>query len=542
MHALHEYLCRQAEALLRRRSVVVFYDPRREFAPFFAELSATGTAAGKLRRVPIGALTVTLAEYTGSFFELRADVEELAGRDRPDPLVLYVPGVTRDPVNSVLMELEQAGQHREWSLKSLARNLLRKTFSDGLLRKTFSDGRIDELLGPGTATYQDVVSFLQQAEEVETPSALRGLFGNQRSEPLIAGWLASTEADNDITAKNVRSELFKLIESRIGLVLPADTSLAAARERVARYVLLGDFRVALTGEPPQSIARLPAAQTEQQRERVAEITRLLRRDEPDQYAALAGRVEHDMHLRDEAIAPAQLGSVATFAFEERRLLGHIGELIAEKAYGEALDVILARRRSFWVDRDVARQAQWEASRLMVTLGVAILEARAALPKTGSDPAAWVKAYTADGGWHEIDRLHRSLETWVGKMDEEPEHAQAFAVIRREHEELLKLMANGFGKAFQSAGWAVAGILHQTSIYPQVVEPSPGPVAYFFVDAMRFEMGAELAQRLQGASELSLRPAIAALPSITPVGMARAPAGRIGELLRRRGAPPAGVAH
>ena len=47
----------------------------------------------------------------------------------------------------------------------------------------------------------------------------------------------------------------------------------------------------------------------------------------------------------------------------------------------------------------------------------------------------------------------------------------------------------------------------------------GRVAYFLVDALRFEMGVELIRQLEGEQELTLRPAIAALPTITPVGMA-----------------------
>src|SRR6185295_7188919 len=44
-------------------------------------------------------------------------------------------------------------------------------------------------------------------------------------------------------------------------------------------------------------------------------------------------------------------------------------------------------------------------------------------------------------------------------------------------------------------------------------------AYFLVDAMRFEMGIELAARLPKSAEVSVRHAICALPSITPIGMA-----------------------
>src|SRR5262249_4983308 len=81
------------------------------------------------------------------------------------------------------------------------------------------------------------------------------------------------------------------------------------------------------------------------------------------------------------------------------------------------------------------------------------------------------------------------------------------------------MADGFTTAFKAAGWTIPGVLHQTHIYPDVVQPMGGRVAYFFVDAMRFEMGVELAQQLQGTIDLTVRPAIGALPSITPVGMA-----------------------
>ena len=67
--------------------------------------------------------------------------------------------------------------------------------------------------------------------------------------------------------------------------------------------------------------------------------------------------------------------------------------------------------------------------------------------------------------------------------------------------------------------AVSPSLHQTRIYSEIVSEQPKPVAYFFVDAMRFEMGVELSERLPKSVEVSVRPAICALPSITPIGMA-----------------------
>ena len=62
-------------------------------------------------------------------------------------------------------------------------------------------------------------------------------------------------------------------------------------------------------------------------------------------------------------------------------------------------------------------------------------------------------------------------------------------------------------------------LHQSCIYSELVAKAGSRVAYFLVDALRFEMGVELKRLLEPGENLALRPAIVALPTISPVGMA-----------------------
>jgi hypothetical protein len=81
------------------------------------------------------------------------------------------------------------------------------------------------------------------------------------------------------------------------------------------------------------------------------------------------------------------------------------------------------------------------------------------------------------------------------MDDDPEHPVALECLRRDHEELLKRMADGFTTALRQGGWSVAKVLPQARIHPEVVQTMPGRVAYVVVDAMRYEMGAELARHL-----------------------------------------------
>ncbi len=115
--------------------------------------------------------------------------------------------------------------------------------------------------------------------------------------------------------------------------------------------------------------------------------------------------------------------------------------------------------------------------------------------------------------------HRSLETWVAGMDSEPEADKALGIVRREYEERLAGMAEGFSKALREDHWSVPGVLHQTQVYSEAVQPGGSRTAFFLVDAMRFEMGVELSRLLAGAQDLTVKPATAALPTITPVGMA-----------------------
>jgi hypothetical protein len=510
MNALRSYLCQQLDGLLAKHRVVVFYDPRSEFLPFFNdELEVVGLSGCGLPRVSIQERLTYLARYEGSLLALRDAVEPIAGLAKPEPLLLYLPGVERDRQMSVLMELDKGGTTYEPQLRRLARHVL---------LKQFSDGQIDAMLRP-QITYADIVALLDQQQEGAPVSMLRSLIGESRPEPLLSSWLADASHDQAIDSKGATSELLLLVESRLGLKLPASTSLSAARDSTLRFVLINEFRADLAADPPESLALIPAPASKEQAERLRAVAEALRTHHAGRYTALADQLEQSLGLAQAGIDAQHLGRIDTFRFEEQALLALVGELITAKRYGEALAIVADRSRSFWVDRHVQRQAQWEACRLMAELGQQIEQVRQALAKPPATVTRWVELYAAEAGWYLVDALQRRLETWVARMDDDPEHAVALDCLRRDHEELLKRLADGFATALRQAGWSVPGVLPQTRIHPDVVEAMPGRVAYVLVDAMRYEMGAELARQLDTAHDLVLRPAIAALPTITTVGMA-----------------------
>lgn len=510
MHTLHDYVAKQLADKVKSRRVVVWYDERGEFQRFVDEVRGGPRTMSEPVPVGLAGTKVSLAEYAGSMFELRAVVEPHVSGDTPNSVVVYVPGFVRDRRSSVLMELEKAGMTWEPQLKQLAKNVLLQKYTLGV---------VDDMLPfDRKVSYEDLARAAAGNAGAEPPSILKSIFHDASGNdgPLTA-WLMTDARDSEIVSKEATRELLKLINARLGLELADDAGLAKLRAITLRYILVGEFRGDLEGQPPTSLESVPLPPTKADADSIRATAALLRARYADSYASIANQMEKDLHLADTEIQAERLGSIDTFAFEERALLKHCGDLIASQTFAQALRVIAERESSFWLDRDVARKMQWEACRRMAELGVVCLEVQSTATKMSDDSNAWVKAYTSGDGWFRMDQAQRRLEEVVTKLTEPEE--RPLGVVRGIYEKTCHSLACGFTEALTRSAWTVPSILHQTRVFSEVVASRPRPTAYFLVDAMRFEMGAELVERFPRTAEVSIRPAIAALPSITPFGMA-----------------------
>ena len=210
-------------------------------------------------------------------------------------------------------------------------------------------------------------------------------------------------------------------------------------------------------------------------------------------------------------------SIDTFRFEERALLARCAALVADGEFTRVLEIADARSDSFWLRETIERQAQWEAIRLAAELGAGgrrcrvwpILACRLMSPH--------VLSATPRVGTPSIERSgisKRGCRNWKmtltsgqsSPFDERYDAGvdEAGQWIRRDAATL-----EVGGRRAAPADFDLRR--HRAA--------NPGRVAYFLVDAMRYEMGAELAERLANHGEVTIRPALSVLPSITPDGMA-----------------------
>lgn len=523
VHPLHDYIAQNVADHLRNRRIVVWYDQTGAYLPFINEAlgapPASPLPAATLEAITLtdrtgAALAATLCCYAGSYVAVRMAVEPLVTTIRPDPLLIYVPGVTYDERNSLLLELEYAGQRYQ--------PLLKRDAARPVLGRFYSDGRIDDLYARHELAYAEIKDLIEQAATGGRRASLLHLAipHAQDNAALIAVWLADPALDGDLVARSATPELYLLFNSRLGLRLDPTLTLAEARTRALRYLLVNEFRLDCQAASPATLATVPAPTTAEQRELLRKVLTHLRQHHPATYITYADTIEAETGLAQAGIDGAALGATDTFRFEERALLRHADALLAQGAYAAGHTLYQERRSNFWVDRDPLRLAQWELCRLLADLGAACARVAVALPPSGATPAAWITAYTAADGWYLLDQAHRRLESWLVTLDEEPEVAAALHTVRQYYERLIQQLAVGFTHSLQRAQWQVPEVRQQTHIYSDLVKPRPAaPVAYFLIDALRYEMGQELAQQLAPLGEVSTSPAVAALPSITKVGMA-----------------------
>ncbi len=405
MHSLHNYLAKQLDKALRQDRVVVFYDARSEFEPFMDELELFGDGDGGLLRYRIGDTLTHVARFEGSFFALKARIEPLVSADQPETLLVYLLGQVLDRDGSVLMEVERAGQvygdAPSHALKSMARRLL---------RKQYTDGDIDEMLHSDSLSYKDVVSFLGQGKS-DGGSLVKLVLEGQSSEDLITDWIVSEDKDEALSSKLAEPELYRLIHARLGLETEQNTPLTKARHQKIRYLLINEFRSDLSCNVPDALKIVPVPKHKDESKHIAIITAALRENHGDAYVELADGIEKEFGLANIDINPASLGAIDTFCFEEHRLLDHAANLITGGHYAKALAVVAGRGHSFWVDHPafLGRLAQWEACRLMAELGIEVDTVRPALKKIPAAATKWVEAYAQEAGWYRVDRAQRTLE-------------------------------------------------------------------------------------------------------------------------------------
>lgn len=498
------------DRLLREHVVVVWYDRGGHFAGALDQMAR-----------PAGTRVFC---FRDSFLRLWAQVEPIfSGLTRTSaatqgPILVYVPHPRPPRHLNVLLAMELAGGYYEADLPTLAREAL---------RDRLAPDRLDELLAsPGlTLAELDAIASGQGPEGL---GVLSLIFGPASPVEVAARYLSEPSLEAAVAERGALPALAALCVREFGLPDAARTaSQSDFKHRLARHILLGDFLASL---PPGTAVPALAALSRPEGDRlvacrkVAEWMRQRVEAQPH-YKEWARIVEREYQLAQAGLDPVALTAVDTFPFADDVCLAGLASAVASGGAEAALDLAVQRRGRFWAKVEENRCLRWQVAETAIRLALECRRVKSELRTTPHQPAALVQAYTRhDGGWFAVDRLHRTLEgelVDLETIDGEAPLEDLVQVARAEYREASAAMAEALWQAIARHGFHFPGVISQTDIFARFVAPhlADGPVAYLLVDALRYEMGVELARTLDQAQEVEVRPAVAVAPTITRLGMA-----------------------
>ena len=354
---------------------------------------------------------------------------------------------------------------------------------------------------------------------------LQALLKVESARDILFCLLAPADVQKDAlkSQTNWVSESVGLFQSTLGFNLRTRIkSWSAVADEFWRFLLFSEFVFDLPGDLPAALSNVPCAPQEAFH-LVEDLCGRLRHDTRTQahYIERAESIEKELNLPAICQRIEDFGVKDTFPFEERASFSQAVDALKRENVDKLRGVLNRHELSVWISRG-ENQAQWGSLRSAASLVQACDDAERQLSDHTRNMDALVDYYTSS--MREVDRLQREFEQASGDLlDLGGASMEVITQSRVTYRKLIDKVQNVFIRHVERTGWPITGRLSNTDVFDKVVAPklqeSGRRVAYFMIDAMRFELGVELGKHLNESGQVEVQVACAAMPTVTQVGMA-----------------------
>lgn len=447
------------------------------------------------------------ARWDGSWYDLRRHAESALAADKALPFIVYVP--TQPPPDDPLEEIRAASHRFRLKLPTLISQAMNGQLTEDRIEEI---GRQARNLGEAEAALAG-----GDAEDVRLINVLASADTTHMVLAVMCG-----ERDEEIGRDDAWSIVSELFERAIGGSFEADGD--KLRRAAMQQLILTEIAETL-GDIPKVLESAWSPPASEQVKRILAILDTWRRDERrrNSYAKAATVVEGDLDLANVLSWHAGFASTDSVPAVEAVALGEAVRLLARRDFNGAQQLAAARlAASIWVRTPLEHPLQgaevwgprWRVVESVADLHVAMLQNK---PQDGS-VARQLRSY-AESGWR-VDRAHRRMELALTELHTAGELEGPIGEARAVYESWLDELLGRFTTTVASEGLDVKGVMRQVEIHPRLVSKSNGLTAYMWVDALRFEIGNELADALQRVcAKVEISHTVASIPTITPIGMA-----------------------
>ncbi len=509
--SVSEHVVARIRGLLEDRHVVVWYDPEGAFAELFLSFELDPLvkvdAAGSLLRARRAADEAYLRIL---------DPDEL--ESTAPPLLVYAPwrrGESReermaDAFEPFALAGAAFGDREDQRLQSLARVALPGRVAE-----------VDRLFGEGLPTLAQLDGLTSGARY---PLLLQAL-GTDVPAEVAAALLCRPSRIRSAARTNAGlvAEISRMLCAEFGFESAPGAAADTLGPAFAQWVLLSEFVFDLPRLVPEALDGVPRA-SEAFRQAIYSLCDRMRlaADLCQEYLTLATEVERQLGLATLAEEHTEFGDRDTFPFEDQAALRRLQDLVLAGDVEAARGLLDRRELSVWRRRS-RRDVLWRLARRCLELldAGAVWELRAV--RATAPVGDHVRAYAAedDGLWR-VDRAQRLLEQSAASVLDRDALAPLLDHVRSFYRRWTETAQDAFLAAVSAGGWPPEGVARQATTFVDHVAPALNDgrkVAYFLVDALRLEMGRELATRLRELGSVDVAPATGTVPATTAFGMA-----------------------
>jgi hypothetical protein len=488
---IREHLAAELAKAVRQAGIVVWQDEHAEY------ISAAPLIA------PPG---VPVIVFDGSWYGVRWEVEDLLASEKPPQLIVYASAPT--PTDDPLAEIRAAGKEFKRRLATLVRQALTGKLASARIEQIARDARtMDEA---------------EAAAGGSAPADVRlvSILGTDDSNHMALAVLDGRR-DAAIEAEGAWTDVANMLGETFGGSITGER--AELRTTFAQQILLTEIAGAVR-ELPSELSGTWVVPTADQRRRGEALTRLWRYapEWSSSYRDLAVHVDHRLDLKSAlGWADGLQGCYAVPSIEVLCMAESVRKLDEGDPSGA---IVIADQRLLkanpWRDERVGQSASrwsdhWRAVKAVAELHRAVVDR----PVPAGTLAEILDWYVEIGS--AVDHAHRRLEVARGALASYGNLEQHIVTARSAYEQWVDQLSRAVTSALAKDGLSGVSQLPQGEIHDRFVKDAAGPAAYVWVDALRYELGAELTEAIRSdiSERVSLHAATAGAPTITRVGMA-----------------------
>lgn len=496
---------------LKRKGVLVVYDPEMRYRELCLELASDTRIV-----VDAGESSITSRELAlNTLNELGLPGTKLEG------MIVYVPA--KAPLS------EEEKQKDPFAIYSVCGDIFPNSEKDSdkydELCKIFKPDYITEINKIFSDNSNPSFAVIDAVGGGSGWPNLQAILGRESARDIIFALLAPTEEQKQslLQQDTWASEAKELFSLCLGLeLITKDKNWEEISEELWRYLLFSEFVFDLREELPASLAKVPRAKLEA-RPLVEDLCERLRNDRRTQalYIEKAEAIEKTLNLPVHCQELKDFGLRDTFPFEERSFFHQAIDALKQDDTDDVRDILTRQRNSVWTGTGES-QARWNLIQTALALCEKCDDYERMLPEYVRSMDQLIDFYI--NSLREVDRYQREFEQAAADyLDVQQTASEVVKQARDRYRRLMSKVHDLFLRYLEKTGWPLPGRLSNADVFDEKIAPklqqSGYRVAFFLIDALRYELGVELEKQLVDDGRVEIRAALAQLPTTTLVGMA-----------------------